>query len=177
VGGSNRRVGVANGRPISAWSGRGQASGTTAMEDFPSLAAASAMPAGSTSGQGGGAASVGPVARPGWGSELPGSMQLRKATSRCPCGRRTAHFALRAGEEVPPLSCNRECELENRRRVLAAAFDVDPNDHVAYFDRHRTPTFSPTLIKVASVGAIMFRVGPLPFSSPSYLPAICSHPF
>lgn len=156
VGGSGRRPGgPGDSAPFSAWSGRGRAAGPTAEEEFPSLAAASAMPAGTTTGQGGGGTAG---ARSGWGAELPGSMQLRKATSRCPCGRRTAHFALRGDEEAPSLSCNRECEVETRRRTLAAAFDVaNPDEHVSYFDRHRTPTYSPTLIKAAHDAPAFFE--------------------
>jgi hypothetical protein len=74
---------------------------------------------------------------------------LRKVTSRCPCGRRTLHLALREGQDPPRLECDRECEALARRAALADAFGVaNPDTHVSYFDRHRTVSYSHVLLKV-----------------------------
>lgn len=125
-------------------------------EEFPSLATAAAAGStlaapGSRAYGGGGfaaAAAAGPAAGAD-GAGAPGA--LRKATSRCPCGRRMLHHALRAGEVPPPLQCDRDCEIMQRRQQLARAFDVsDPEQHASYFDRHRTPEYTPALLQVRS---------------------------
>lgn len=39
-----------------------------------------------------------------------------------------------------------------RKAQLAAAFNVeDPDHHVSYFDRHRTPVWTPDLLRVATL--------------------------
>ena len=60
-------------------------------------------------------------------------------------------MALREDEPPPdPLACDRSCEVLARKAQLAAAFSVaDPDRHVSYFDRHRTPAWTPALLKVA----------------------------
>ena len=61
------------------------------------------------------------------------------------------HSALRDSEQAPPLECNRECEIVGRRQQLAQAFNVyDPDHHVAYFDRHRSPVYSNALLQVGA---------------------------
>jgi hypothetical protein len=75
--------------------------------------------------------------------------QLVKATAKCPCGRRQLHTAVRVGEVPVPLKCDRECEKQQRKATLASAFGVeDADSHAAYWDKHRTPTYSPQLLQV-----------------------------
>ncbi|KAL6777341.1 hypothetical protein ACKKBF_B21135 [Auxenochlorella protothecoides x Auxenochlorella symbiontica] len=50
---------------------------------------------------------------------------LVKKTTRCPCGRRTSHYALEESEAPPPLACDGACALAARRATLADAFGVD----------------------------------------------------
>lgn len=96
-----------------AWGGQGdRPTAATLEEEFPTLAAAAAV-----------AGPSGPTSSRPWGGVGPSSQdpfnpqphqQLRKATSRCPCGRRAMHFALRDGDRPPPLACDRDCELQVR---------------------------------------------------------------
>jgi hypothetical protein len=53
------------------------------------------------------------------------------------------------GESPAPLKCDKECDKQQRKQTLASAFGVDDADsHAAYFDKHRTPTYSPQLLQV-----------------------------
>ncbi len=139
VGGGPRQQ--QGGRPMAgAWGRGGRPPAPQTEDEFPTLAAAAAA-----AGPPGGSSGLGAAATPS--SAAP---QLRKATSRCPCGRRAVHYALREGEAAPPLECDRACEAQGRRQQLAAAFDVvDPDRHVAYWDRHRAPTYSTALLQAA----------------------------
>ena len=56
--------------------------------------------------------------------------------------------------QAPSVPCDFECGLESRKQQIASAFGVtDPDDHVAYFDKHRNPTYSPQLIQVGTQGS------------------------
>ncbi|GAX86309.1 hypothetical protein CEUSTIGMA_g13721.t1 [Chlamydomonas eustigma] len=125
----------------------GRNGGSRIEEEFPTLASASGVWASN------GVASSPAAANAHNGSAssiLAASMALRKFTSKCPCGRRSMSYALREGEQPPPLECDHGCEIEGRRRQLAQAFNVDdPDHHIAYFDRNRTPTYSTSLLQVA----------------------------
>jgi hypothetical protein len=53
------------------------------------------------------------------------------------------------GQQPAPLQCDKECEQQSRRHQIADAFGVDnAEQHAAYWDRHRTPTYSPALLQV-----------------------------
>ncbi|KAG2431332.1 hypothetical protein HYH02_013322 [Chlamydomonas schloesseri] len=136
-------------RLAGVWGGRVAGAGTF-VEDFPELGAAAAGGGGWGSNTWGRpvAAPCAPTASSATSSTLGAS--LRKVTVRCPCGRRVDHLALRADEEVPAMRCNRDCEAAQRRSQLANAFGVTAADsHVSYFERHRTPSYTPTLIQSA----------------------------
>jgi len=92
--------------------------------------------------------------RPGSQAAPPRPPPLVRRTLKCACGRRVRHFAAVEGEELPPLECDSTCSAaaaaEQRSQQLASAFGVDdPQRHVAYFDRNRTPTYSSDLLKAA----------------------------
>eukprot|EP00798_Chlamydomonas_sp_ICE-L_P015510 gene15510-21600_t len=75
---------------------------------------------------------------------------LKKVVVKCPCGRRSEAFLSREDDIMPTMACNNECGVQQRKTQLAAAFGVaDADNHVSYFDRHRTPTYSPALIQAA----------------------------
>ena len=137
-----------------AWGGRaGRPAAPQALEEeFPTLAAAAAVTSSGITSSASGQRL--PWQQQQQQQQQPSAtvVQLVKATSRCPCGRRAVHYALRPDEQPPPLGCDVGCEAHNRRRQLAGAFGVaDPEHHVSYFDRHRTPDYSPTLLQVGSV--------------------------
>lgn len=81
-----------------------------------------------------------------------------KAVARCPCGHNVLHLAVRRGEAPPALPCNKDCERLARRTQLAAAFGVeDPDGTAPFFDRHRTPTYSPALLAAAKKDPLFFE--------------------
>lgn len=52
--------------------------------------------------------------------------------------------------QAPSLPCDRECGAQQRRGQLADAFGVPAGgqEHVPFFDRHRTPSYPPALVQV-----------------------------
>ncbi|KAF6252974.1 hypothetical protein COO60DRAFT_478866 [Scenedesmus sp. NREL 46B-D3] len=58
------------------------------------------------------------------------------------------HLAVRQGQQPAPLQCDKDCGQQARRHQIADAFGVeDAEQHAAYWDRHRTPTYSPVLLQ------------------------------
>eukprot|EP00887_Chlorella_sp_A99_P007429 scaffold2.g7429.t1 len=151
-------------------------------EEFPSLATAAAVAA---------AAAGGAVAGGGGGGEAGGGGRrqpppLLKMVSRCPCGRRTARYALEEGQQPPPLECDGVCQLEGRRAQLADAFGVEhPESHVPSFGRRRAagpvaPLCWAVGLPVLCSGTLEFPRGdwkaaapPAHFSPPSLLRLLC----
>ncbi|WIA19674.1 hypothetical protein OEZ85_005603 [Tetradesmus obliquus] len=117
------------------------AAAAAAVEEFPDLSAAAAAAgdrAAAAAADSSRAAAAAAAAAP----------QLVKATAKCPCGRRQIHLAVRQGQQPAPLACDKECEQHSRRHQIADAFGVqDAEQHAAYWDRHRTPNYSPALLQ------------------------------
>jgi hypothetical protein len=114
-------------------------------------AAAAAVPAGAAGGSSSSSttSTAVPAGSTGSSSSSSSSLQLVKATARCACGRRQMHLAVKVGDAVPPLLCDKECERHGRREQIAEAFGVeDAESRAAYWDRHRSPTYSPQLLQV-----------------------------
>ncbi len=123
-----------------------------AVEEFPSLQAAVAS---STNASGATAAGPGSVRT----TTALAAAPLVKVTVRCPCGRRSSSLAVREGEAASPLACDKECDKAAYKTKLADAFGVDdPDVHVAYFDRHRTPNYSLALLQVGRGRAVEQRM-------------------
>jgi hypothetical protein len=122
-------------------------------EEFPALSASAAAPAldptpaAAAAGRQPGSSSSSTLQPPQQQQQ-----QLVKATAKCPCGRRQLHTAVRVGESPAPLKCDKECEKQQRKQTLASAFGVEDADkHAAYWDKHRTPTYSPQLLQVGAM--------------------------
>lgn len=72
-----------------------------------------------------------------WLCRTNGPPPLVRVTVKCPCGRRTSHQAMPQGTSPPPaLTCDRECEAQQRRTRLADAFGVtNPEAYTSAQDR------------------------------------------
>ncbi|KAK9811123.1 hypothetical protein WJX73_004439 [Symbiochloris irregularis] len=82
----------------------------------------------------------------------PAPAPLTTVVVRCECGRKVSRIPVAQGaaQQVQAPACDAQCQRQQRSSRLADAFGVDnPEAHVPWVDRNRTPKYPPELLEFA----------------------------